>query len=72
MCISPWQESGHPTLVVKGNLPLLQNEYISGKVVLISDSLIGISSNCHLEDVIVIAPEIKISDGFSGITSIDN
>jgi hypothetical protein len=45
---------------------VLNGNYIKGNVILISDSMIQINSSNHLEDVIVIAPEIIISDDFNG------
>ena len=44
----------------------LSFQKIKGKVVLFSDSLIEIKAGVKLEDVVVMAPEIRVADNFEG------
>jgi hypothetical protein len=54
-------------LCIYGNKDfILENCSISGKVILKSDSLITIKSNCNLKNVIVQSPNIIIEENFIG------
>lgn len=52
--------------IIQSNTIYLDKEYIQGKVMLMADSLVYISPNCYLENVIIIAPYILIDKGFKG------
>lgn len=45
----------------------LESEQLKGKYIIKSATKISVASNASLEDVILIAPEIEIEDGFTGI-----
>lgn len=45
---------------------LLSDQQIKGNIILLSDTLIRISSDCSLQNVICIAPTILVEKGFSG------
>lgn len=45
---------------------LLSDRNLKGKIIIQSDSAITISSNCNIQNIICIAPYVKIEDNFSG------
>jgi hypothetical protein len=45
---------------------LLSSHYLSGQIVVFADSLLIISSDCKLNDVLLIAKDILFEEGFSG------
>jgi hypothetical protein len=54
------------TTIIHDNIIYLDKQYIKGKVMLMADSLVYISPNSYLENVIIIAPYILIDKGFKG------
>ena len=59
-----------PQIYVVNKPGILNGNYLKGKIILVSDSLVRISSNTHLEDVVVIAPEIILADDFNGVVQL--
>ncbi len=54
------------TTIIHDNIIYLDKQYIKGKVLLLADSLVYLSPNCYLENVVIIAPYILIDKGFKG------
>jgi hypothetical protein len=54
------------SMIIHDNIIYLDKHYIKGKVILMADSLVYISPNCYLENVVIIAPYILIDKGFKG------
>lgn len=54
------------TAIIQSDIIYLDKQYIKGKVILMADSLVYVSPNCHLENVVIIAPYILIDKGFRG------
>ena len=57
--------SGKVAIVNSDGNNLVSGNY-SGKVILVSNSFLIVSSSCKLEDVVLIAPYIRIQQGFKG------
>lgn len=55
-----------PTEVLYDGEVLQVEEHYRGNILIFADSLIEITANARLEDVLVYAPIIKVQDGFSG------
>lgn len=45
---------------------MLTNQYLKGKLVVLSDSVIEVGSGAYLEDVLLVAPFIHFTNGFKG------
>jgi hypothetical protein len=45
---------------------LLSSHYLSGQIVVFADSLLIIPSDCQLNDVLLVAQDIRFMEGFSG------
>jgi len=61
------QSFGDSTLTVfQHKKVLIANKNLRGKIVIISDSSIEVENSARLENVILIAPEIRFNNGFSG------
>ena len=55
------------TLVVQSSgTILLSNKYIKGNILLFASNKIIIEENSHIEDALLVAPQIEIKDNFSG------
>ena len=44
----------------------LQNCFLEGKAIFLSDSIVEVDSSSYIKDCIIIAPEIRIKQGFKG------
>ncbi len=63
-----WQQSFADTaVVIRQKGPIRTGAcHLKGHIILVSDSIIEIGSRTQIQDVLVVAPVIKIEDGFSG------
>ncbi len=55
-----------PLLIFKSGKTILENCNLNGQVIIFSDSILEISSTAMLKDVILVAPSIRIKEGFRG------
>jgi len=60
------QSFGNPTLVLRTSSFNTEGLYLKGNILLIADSLLTISANSILEDVLVMGSTIRIEPGFKG------
>lgn len=60
------QFSEKPSIFKSNTNVYLSNSYIDGKVIILSDSSITIDASCRINNPIIIAPKIRICEGFIG------
>ncbi len=59
-----------PTLVIRHRAPLYLTGRYRGNIIISSDTVVRIAGHAELNDVIVLAPDVRIEQGFTGTVQV--